>query len=290
MNTADLLVVNPKGGGPWRRVVKRARREVPGLTIVIPESRDELRDELTRAAEKGLSRILILGGDGTFSETVNVVYRLQLPLSLGFLAGGRGADFIRSLHIHRRAGTQSPLFTCDCFRVESDLGARYGLNVVSTGLSGAVVERIQSKVPHLPASLLYIVTAIRCSLKFKACELNLRIDGEKYTHERSLVVAIANGRFFGGGMPIAPEANISDGILEVVTLPWRPYPAILKLAVDLYRARHPGRNDVNVRKGKRISVVTCEGAHLEIDGDPYGTLPAHIEVIPGAISTWNPSW
>src|SRR5262249_54219912 len=195
-----------------------------------------------RAAEQGASFVIAVGGDGTVSEVVNglmLASQRREDLTLGIVPSGTGADLARSLGIPKaqeealRLLVEGQRRAFDVGRVEFALesgssGVRYFANIASIGLEGVVDRKIPSAPRFLGGRFAYIWASIAASWGFRPQRVVLRSGAVEL--ERTVVAAVlANGRFFGGGMQIAPDARLDDGRLELVIIRGGP---LWKLALD----------------------------------------------------------
>lgn len=302
-----LVIVNPHSGGGatrrrWRALEPRVRDALGTIEIEHtrgPRDAERLAREAVRA---GIERLVIAGGDGTLAEVATGLLRSQLAdyAELAVLPMGTGCDFARALGVPRDPeDALAVLRTGKARRIDAGHARYVGrdgapadswfLNAASFGVSGRVVELAQA-AKWLGGTAAFLVATVRALLRYECARVALRIDGELACDEEVALVTAANGRQFGGGMQIAPNARLDDGWLDVV---WVANTTGLRLVPKLpmlYRGTHLADPVVRARRGRRIEADAAPGAvPLELDGEPLGALPAQIELFPGAISVVGPT-
>ncbi len=302
-----LLIVNPTCGKQDPRTLPQVLAGVErtlGDVVIRYTARRGHAEELAReAAGEGHSLIVAVGGDGTLSEVVNGVLSaadarlVAEPPVVGLIDAGTGGDFRRSLGIG--AGYERSLEALALERVRFvDVGkatfpgpsgqpmTHYFVNVISAGLGGRVdhyIERIPGfvggKTAYYMASLWAVVTGSEQPVL-------ARITWNGETRDEvvpAFLVAVCNGRWFGGGMDLAPMALPDDGRLEVVTITERNKLFLLAKTRTIYAGRHLDEPTVTHFPCERIELrLESEPAQrrylLDVDGDALGSLPLTIEV------------
>ena len=302
MSLRTLVVVNPvSAGGATRR---RFERLLPRVQDALgpcdvawtqgPRDAERIAREGVRA---GVERVVVAGGDGTTSEVVSGLLAAGLGgyAELALLPLGTGGDLRRTLDVPREpdaalaaiaAGRSTAL---DAGRVAYvDRAGReavaYFANIASFGISGLTTELVNRAPKALGGRLSFLIGTLRAIASYRAAPVALRVDGE-LAHEGPLVLAAAaNGRYFGGGMHVAPRARPDDGLLDVVVVPGF---GKLRLAAELpriYRGSHLDVPGVVWRRGASVEATPLgEPPWLEIDGEPLGRLPARVEILPKAL-------
>jgi YegS/Rv2252/BmrU family lipid kinase len=302
-----LVIVNPRSrnGATGRRFPRVERRLRALLGPIEVEHTRGPRDAERIAREgvrSGVERLLIAGGDGTLGEVVTGLLAADLGAyaQLGLLPLGTGSDFVRSLGSPRRiedaiaciaSGRAHPV---DAGRVQyldedGKDAVRYFANVASFGISGLVDEIVEHTTRRLGGGVAFLSGALRALLQYRSQRVAIRVDGET-VYEGPLVLGTgANGSYFGGGMQVAPEARIDDGLLDVVVVAGLSRPRLLAKLPKIYRGTHLREAAVRHHRGRVIEALAEPGlVRLELDGEPIGTLPARCEVLPGALSVIGP--
>lgn len=163
------------------------------------------------------------------------------------------------------------------------------LNVASFGVSSAVVEVTERTTKKLGGTVAFAIGTVRALIGHRSRRVTLRVDGELVADEKMVLVAVANGRNFGGGMRVAPEARIDDGAVDVVGVRHTPTWRLLAKLRKIYSGTHLGDPLVVFARGARVEADAPDGdVALERDGDALGRLPATIEVKPAALAIIGP--
>jgi diacylglycerol kinase (ATP) len=245
---------------------------------------------------------VVAGGDGSLAEVATGLLRAQLGhyAELAVLPMGTGCDFARTLGIPRDpVAALEVLRTGKARRIDAGharytdpCGApadSYFVNAASFGVSSLVVELAQRSARRLGGTAAFALATVRALLTYHSARVALRIDGELAGDGQFAVVAAANGRYFGSGMRIAPEARLDDGWLDVVSVAGANGLRLIPKLPRLYRGTLLEDPVVRFSRGRRIEADAAPGAVLiELDGEPVGALPAQIELLPGALSVVGP--
>jgi diacylglycerol kinase (ATP) len=162
---------------------------------------------------------------------------------------------------------------------------RHFVNVASCGISGAVVERVNRSSKLLGGRLSFKLASARALLGWQDQRVRWRVDGGPWTEQAVTALAVCNGRWFGGGMMVAPEARVDDGRLDVTV--WGGFGLIdfLRLQPKLYDGRHVQEPGVRTLRAATVELEPVGSAPvlLELDGELPGRLPARLSILPGAL-------
>lgn len=302
MTPRTLVVVNPQSrsgstGRRWSGVERLLRSRLGALEVEATRAPRDAERIAREAARAGVERILVAGGDGTVSEVVSGLLGADLGAytTLGLLPLGTGGDLPRTLGvprdleraIDRIASGKTRRIDAGRLRYRDRTGAErtaWFLNVTSFGISGLVDELVTHAPRALGGSVAFLLATMRALARYRPGVVRIRADGE-LLHDGPLVLAaVANGRYFGGGMHVAPHARPDDGLFDVVVSTETSRARLLRLLPSLYRGRHLASPSVIVRQARVIEAEAEPGTvWLDVDGEPLGTLPARIEILPGAI-------
>jgi YegS/Rv2252/BmrU family lipid kinase len=256
--------------------------------------------ELTREAIKeGFDLIVGVGGDGTVNEIANGFFErkkiINPEATLGIIPSGTGCDFIKSLNIPKKIKNSLEIIKnnspslIDLGKVifKDHLGRkieRYFLNVADFGLGGEVVKRVNERRMERKASS-YLRELILTMIKYKNKKLRITVDGEELPEDEYLIGAVANGKIFGGGMKIAPQASLNDGFFDFVVIKGLSFIEFLRHGWKVFTGTHLSHPKVRLIRGRKIK-VECpkeEKILLELDGELPGFLPGEFEIIPSTI-------
>ncbi|MGM0574546.1 MAG: diacylglycerol/lipid kinase family protein [Myxococcota bacterium] len=301
-----LVVVNERAGGGamhdvFRRVEHRLLDRIGDFGVAFTDYAGHATELAREALDDGVQRIVVAGGDGTVHEVVNGWLDdegrpRRDDAVLGLLPGGTGGDLRKSLDIPDMDGalvalTSGRTRTLDVgrltyHRVDEDAEAtRWFVNIVSFGLGGEVVRQVQGW-PALTGRFAYAAAGAKVLWGWRNPQVRLEIEGAGEHFEwdgRVVLGAVANGRFFGGGMEIAPDAEPDDGVFDVTVLGDLRRRDMLPLLGRIYGGRHVGHPKVQVHQATRVVADSDDTVYLDVDGEPLGRLPATFEIVPGAL-------
>ena len=168
---------------------------------------------------------------------------------------------------------------------DSQTRTSYFLNIASFGIGGLVDEYVTTAPRVLGGSFAFLVAALRALARYRPQTVRLSLDGKLFFEGPITLVAVANGNSFGGGMRIAPAARPDDGAFEVIIVNAFSRLGLLANLPALYRGTHLRHPEVSHARGVRVEAEASPGeVWLDIDGEPLGTLPASIELLPGALT------
>lgn len=310
------VIVNPSAAaGAAEKKIPRLRRllDEHGVVadIVTTRHAGEAISLARQAAANGIEVLGVMGGDGTFNE---VAQACLLPSggaafgpSLAFIPAGTGGDLRRNFGLSNDledavrqlvTGERQPMdvgvLTCNGSADRSNReAARAFFNVASVGISGLVCELTNGGSKWLGGKLTFLNTSVRATFQYRNVALRILVDGQLVHDGPTYVAAIANGRWFGGGMQIAPHALTNDGLLDVVILGDYSKFGAIGLARSIYAGTHTSRSKTKVARGRVVElfaeVPVPSHALVETDGEvPSVQLPLRVEVIPGAITVCMP--
>ncbi|AFL99186.1 conserved protein of unknown function BmrU [Desulfitobacterium dehalogenans ATCC 51507] len=257
---------------------------------------------LTRQALQNYAQILSVGGDGTLNEVVNGFFADQKLInpeaSLAVLSHGTGGDFQRTLNQKRGLPSllevlqREKIIPIDCGLVQYEdasgqLYTRYFLNAADVGLGGVAVSRINQRSKFLGGKLSFLLGGILTILTYENKNMKCVIDGKVVVNGPTNSIWIGNGRFVGGGMMIAPHAELDDGLFNIIVLGDLPIFKVLRHLPKIYQGHHLEVPGVTVYRGKEISIISNPSAYLELDGEHLGFTPVHFSLIPQGIRLWT---
>src|SRR5439155_25456446 len=277
------------------------------FTVVFTEGIGHARALAAEAAEQGTKLIIACGGDGTISEVANGILESNKETELGILPAGTGSDFRRSLGMPTntaaaaRALRDGRTRVIDAARVtflndDGERETRFFVNVASFGMSTEVLTRTASGeakkwIPgfaprKLSSRLSYAAATVQTTLAAAPIDVHIQLDEEPERRIRVSEFCVANARYYGGAMKIAPNAKLDDGLLDVVSIGDASAFRILSNAPRLYFGAHLRMNEVNHALAKQIvarPVKKDEEVAIELDGEVVGRLPATFQVISRAL-------
>ena len=252
----------------------------------------------TKAVVDRASLVIVVGGDGTINEVVNGM--MQGPklagssCKLGIINCGSGADFVRSLYPTARppqninALLQGPARLVDLglARFRDSAGQwqeRYFINESSIGISSAVVKNLSATLKRVHPGIAFAFAALTQLGAYPGFKVNLVIDSGPEIEEKIIGLAMANGRFAGGGMQLAPEAVLDDGVLDVIRVRDMTFIQRLNTFLKIYSGKHIHSRGTVAAKARQISIQTNVPIPLELDGELVGSTPCTIKTSPHAL-------
>ncbi|MFQ5925013.1 MAG: diacylglycerol/lipid kinase family protein [Dehalococcoidia bacterium] len=252
--------------------------------------------ELAReAAWQGYELVIAVGGDGTVNEVVNglVDETGKGRATLGIISMGTCGDSVRTLGIPRDYAQACRLLsnfkraTIDLGVVEYMIGGervrRFFINTAGLGFDAAVVERQKGFPKIIKGTLPYVICVMLTLGGYRDKQVTLDVEGAK-EEQRVFSVIVSNGRYFGGGMKVAPDANLCDGLLDVIVIGDMGKPSFLWSFPRVYRGTHITHPKVRVCQAKSIEVQSGQRLLLQADGELLGEAPASFQVLPAALA------
>ena len=161
---------------------------------------------------------------------------------------------------------------------------RYFVNVSAGGFSGVVDEKLTPEMKSAWGPLAYLRSAAAALPELQAYRTTMIFDDAEELVIDVYNVVVANGQFAGGGLPVAPEANLSDGLLDVVLIPKRPAAEMSVLAAEMLLGKHLSSDSVTFRRARKISVQSRPGMWFNADGELVGNGTAVFQIIPRALN------
>ena len=305
--TDAFVVLNPAsaGGRTLRRwpATTRALRSA-GVTFEVHRTAGpgDATDAVRTAIRHGCRTIVAVGGDGTLNEVVNGFFDAGgAPIGgdaiLALLPSGTGGDFRRAVGIPSDIDAAARLIAIgsvrhiDAGRIEFGNGdRRFFINIADCGMGGEVAAKVNRRTAKrgTRGSALFLGTSLVTLLRYTSRTARIEIDGMLIERDVRSVV-IANGRYFGGGMHVAPNAVLDDGQFDVIIIGETGRARALTGIPSLYRGRHLNRREVEVYRARTVRVA-CEGEPMlfDVEGEQVGATPATLTCLPDAITLCVP--
>ena len=243
--------------------------------------------KVRQALAEGYISIVGVGGDGTLSEIVEGMGGSSATLYI--VPCGTGNDFARAFGLPR-----DPL---EAFRVQLDgerhaydcltVNGRPFLNIGGSGFDVEVLRKTEELKAIYPGEKAYTKAVLEVLTKYRPNEMELAIDGGTPTLERCTIIEVANGRFFGGGMLVAPLSSADDGLIDVVVVDMVPRWAIPFLLPLFVKGWHVHLPICRVVKAKHV-VIRAKGMTINIDGRLEPMDEAEFGIIPGGLMMMRP--
>ena len=283
------LIANPAAaGGRSLELMPAARAQL--ATFGLPHRLVETRDvghAMAAAAEAAEAKevVVAVGGDGLVGALAGAVRENGL---LGVLPAGRGNDFARELGIPQDVAGACAVLANGVER-RIDLGLvndRPFVCIASTGFDSEA-NRIANEARLIKGNLVYLYGALRALAAWRSTHFSVRLDGEERRFE-GYTVAVANTRFYGGGMRVAPAAKPSDGELDVVLVTQTSKLRFLANLPKVFAGSHVEVEGVQAFRARHVELSADRPFDVYADGDRITELPATLRVDPGALRVIAP--
>jgi diacylglycerol kinase (ATP) len=300
-----FLVVNPrsaagKTGKHFDRIARAVRAAVGDFEFSFTRGPGDGSRLAREALAAGGKLVVAVGGDGTASEVIDGFAAFPRPRDpdalFGFIPRGTGGDLRRTLGLPQdleeaaRALAGRREVVCDLGRVEfagegGRSEVRHFANVAGFGLDGVVAGEVNRGFKLGSGKLSFMLASAKALLSWSDQPVRWRADGGPWREERITAVTVCNGRFFGGGMMVAPDARLDDGLFDVVVWSGLGIADFLTKRRMLYDGTHVKLRNTRVLRARTVEAEAMDGARvlLDVDGEQPGTLPARMTLLPGAL-------
>lgn len=301
-----LFIINPASArGSTLRAWSEVRNDLTAAGLRFDERVTAHAGEATeiarRALRSGTNAIIAVGGDGTLGEVVNGYFDeagrvINSDASLGLLPSGTGSDFRRSLGLMNRSESVRALIDGNTRLIDvvharftsldGGIASRFFINVASVGFGGdvsALVNRWRGTLPRWIGGRARFGAAALATLgRYKNLAVSIRLD-EREMQVNSNLVVVGNGKFAGGGMMLAPNAEIDDGVLDVIVTDNVSRLDVIKELPRIQRGAHLKNPKVSEMRGHVVSIESEIPMALDLDGENAGFTPVELRVVPLAV-------
>jgi YegS/Rv2252/BmrU family lipid kinase len=284
------LIVNPRaGGGRTAMALPAVEAELTRLGVehrAEPTLSIDHAVELARAAAAAGEVAASFGGDGLAGAVAHGLRDTDGVLAV--LPGGRGNDFARKLGI-----PGDPVKACavvahgrEQMLDVAEVDGRTFLGIASYGFDSAVQDLANAS--RVRGSLVYLYATLRTLVGWEPVGLSFTADGEPARAVSGYAVAACNSGVFGGGMALAPDASLEDGLLDVVVTSDAPKLTYLRCLPRVFRGTHLDMPQIELFRTPELRVDAERPFRIYADGDPIGTTPATIRAVPAAVRVLVP--
>ena len=298
-----LFIVNPiAGSGRAHGIVPRieAWLDAQGIDARLLETREKGHAERLAAAagDLGHDRVIAVGGDGTIQEVLNGLLASGTdggPPTMGIIPAGRGNDLARSVDLPIDAMGCLPIAMGDTTR-PFDVGTARGEDGSERHFGAAGGVGFDAQVAYAMAvhrrfwmrgEAGYFLGTLNELRRFhnRRLQVTLSGDGEDRVVSQSfLFIAFANGPYYGGGMQICPDAVTDDGWLDVCMVGDLSRFEALRELPGIYQAKHVKNPKVEIVQARSLRIEGDGATRVHLDGEPFGTVPVEVTLLPGAVS------
>jgi YegS/Rv2252/BmrU family lipid kinase len=246
----------------------------------------------------GCDRIISVGGDGTLNGVVHGFFQqgrlLRQEVALGVLEIGTGADFARTLglpsepekvigRLIKSRPQEIDVGKAEFLSLEGNRVVRYFINILDFGIGGAVVEKVNRTTKRFGGKVSFLWAILVTIFHYQNKKIRYRLDEGEWASAVLNNFIVANGRYFGGGLLPAPNAELDDGWFDVVSFgdigKWE---AIANLS-KLQAGTHLSNPHVQMMRARQVEAESDEAVFIDLDGDLVGQLPIKISIMPGVL-------
>jgi diacylglycerol kinase (ATP) len=289
------VIVNPSAGSGtarrrWPRVARILAERLGPVKACFTEGPGHATALARELADAGCDLLIVAGGDGTLNEVVNGVLMGSSDPRVGVLPLASGGDFARTLGLAGLAPAVNALAAGDSRRIDAFRARfrgpggvpaeRYFLNAASFGLGAVAALGVRGWCRAVPGSARYLAAAIPALASGRSFEVTLCLDDSFSATFDITTAAVANGQYHGGGIRIAPEADIEDGLADVTVVERVSLAEVVAKLPILYSGALYSHPKVHHWRAARVRAEAETEVPVELDGEPVGTLPLEIEVLP----------
>ena len=302
------FIVNPKSamgstGREWPRIKDMARERLGPFLSYLTTGPGEATVLTRKALLDGAEIVVCVGGDGTLNEVVNGFINEDGSISpeamLGFIPRGTGCDFVKTVPIPKEPdkaldlilGMRADPIDLGRLRYRDHDGScayKYFHNIISFGLGGEVDERVNRTTKMLGGFISFIWATLISILIYDKKRIRLKVDDGFERKFTTWNVVVANGQYHGGGMLVAPEAMVDDGLFHVTVIGDLTVPEVFRHLPKLYNGKIFQIEKVSSFTGKRVEAHSDEQVLLDVDGEQPGQLPVLIDIVPDALLLIRP--
>ncbi|HSJ53573.1 MAG TPA: diacylglycerol kinase family protein [Anaerolineae bacterium] len=295
------LIVNPRSG-PWD-----VKYELPAVlnhlenrgwvtTVHKTERPGEATTLASQAVREKADAVLVVGGDGTINEVVNGL--AESEVAVGVLPGGTGNVWAKALGLP----TRSPLHLLPLVdsvralvpgaRRRIDLGkanGRYFLQWSGLGLDAAVTYAMEPRTRRQRrlGALAYIVAGLATAAHLVGTRTRIWID-DRRIYRRSILIVVSNSQIYGGGVRMATDARLDDGLLDVDVFAGTGFGSSMRTVLGVITGLHVRDPRHSFYRARHIYVESDRPLAIHIDGEPFGTAPFDCQVVPKALTVLIP--
>ncbi len=295
-----MVIVNPiaangRVGRKWPSVREFLEKKGVPFSFALTQYPAHAITLAAEAVEKGFRTIVAFGGDGTLNEVVNGAFRhgISSEITIGAIPGGTGSDFTRSLDMPRDPvkaferilegrTMRVDLGEIECFK-DGKPERRYFINVAGLGFDAVVAERTNRSPKVLGGTIPYLYNLLITLLTFRSLPFKIALDS--ITLElRAYLLVVANGKYFAGGMFVAPGALLDDGKFYVAIGEDMSKFEFLSLVPKVYKGAHIGHPKVRIYEAQTVEVSSDVTLFIQAEGELVGVAPARFRLHSRAVN------
>jgi diacylglycerol kinase (ATP) len=294
------LIVNPTAGAgrtakKWPLIKALLKKTGLRFEHDITEAPGHAVELAKSAVSKGYKLVVSVGGDGTINEIVNGLYSTgeMKDVELGFIGTGTGMDYIRTIGVSKHY-EESCHHLINPMKKSVDLGMveynidgkplkRIFANFAGLGFDAEVVRATSKKFKNMGGKPAYLLALLSTFAVYKNRTIHLTLDG-KTEDKKICTVIMSNGKYGGGSMMIAPNADPCDGLFDVIIVGDISKPDLLWTLPKIYKGTHLTHPKVTAKRAKEVYIWSESTMAIQADGDLVADAPARFTVLPSALN------
>jgi YegS/Rv2252/BmrU family lipid kinase len=290
-NMLYFIVNKISGKGKGEEIGKKIKKYLADIKVDFQMAYTAAKEHATQLArefskKEDCSGIVAVGGDGTFSEVLNGI---DTNVPLGFVSSGSGNDFMRSFSDKKTVEEQlEPIINSKTKCIDFiEVNGKRSLNVAGTGFDVDILIREKKLRKVFGGSVGYYVSLIMTLFTLKFRKFTMRIDDEMEINEECLIMSMANGKYFGGGMPISLESEIDDGVMELVLVKKMPLYRIPGLLIRFMKGRlKEDARYVDVYHSTKVECTVTPEVEINLDGELFKMPTFTAKLIKGGLTVF----
>lgn len=258
------------------------------FTFRLTEAPEDASRFAAEAIRDGYERIIAAGGDGTLNGVVNGMAESFGAARLGLIPQGTGNDFARSIGLTPDPAQAVEALLADQVR-EIDVvrvhngGTCHFINVSGAGFTAEVGENISDAAKSWWGGIAYLWAAAKSLPNLREYQATLVLDESEKLEISAYNIMVANARYVGGGVPIAPQAQLDDGQVDIVIVPVMPAATLLAVVPKILNGTHLDSPELIFRRAAKVHVACYPDIPFNVDGELVGTGPVTFETLPRAL-------
>ncbi|RAK04212.1 YegS/Rv2252/BmrU family lipid kinase [Halanaerobium saccharolyticum] len=297
MDKKILAIINPAAAGGktakiWPKKNKYVKKEFINFDEVYTKKSGEAVKFAQKAVEENYDYIMSVGGDGTVNEIINgmlLAEKKEIRTKLIIYPLGTGSDLSRTLNlptniddfielVKREKSKSIKVVAAEFFNYQQQKRKRYFINIADCGMGAVVAKKLNKSRKKLDGSLSYLVKIFQTLFNYRNKEIKVEADDKLLYQGKIKSVIIAHGNYFGGGIKIAPEADLFSDKLNLVLLKDFSKLGIILNLIKAYKGKHLSHSLVESYQVEKIKITTQERVELELDGESLGLCDASFEI------------
>ena len=288
-----LFILNPTAGRGrsvqlFEQVKDVFNRNKAEYTVWETTYAGEATELAKKAVAEGYENVISVGGDGTVLEVATGLVGSEC--NMGIIPAGTGNDFVRSLGMTTdveaaaKAILNGNIGKVDIAKTEDN---HYFMNVAGCGFDTQVLYYTERYKKNFKGQVAYLLGIMSALFKYKFISAKIELD-DRVIDQDIYLVAVANGKTYGGGMSVAPGADVKDGYFDVTIIDRVSIFTVLTILPRFIKGKHDGIKQIKSYRSKKVRIFSQQQVPLNMDGEIIGTTPMSFEVIPSALNMFMP--